>query len=913
MSRPLRSRRIFTKLSALTGGAAILTAVIHVVVLAGRDRPDDLPMEVSAWWLAVAFAACQAYAIWVERQQAAAWGHTLSFVPLAVGLLYTDPLTLTVARMGGVALVLILTRHRRPSESLYELSVVAVKTSAAVLAFDLVLGNAHGVGVQTTFALLAGLFTSWSVAQAAYALVVGALAGWPGWRAVGGTALSGTGSAVLNAAIGSGLTVALWDHPHVGLLLSAIVVSSLLSNRLYTGVSERHRRLEALHEFAQGVVRSVDLAEVGASVLHGARSLLRADQAVLLLAPLSEGDHASQRVLSSRGITTTEIPLEEYLRDLRALVPRMVPRRVRSDQGPRWLADDLRSASALAAPITNADGRVTGVLVVSQARRRVTTGFGDAHARHLGALAHHASIAIENGVLFTRLEREAAQRAHQALHDQLTGLPNRVQLIELLEEAIEESYAARGRLGLLVVDLDSFSQVIDAFGHRSADELLRQACARVQRLVPEGSVVCRLGGEQFAILLRDVDIDEAVSAARLLMAGFDPPFQTEGVLLALGLNVGVAVYPEHAIDVPSLVQRAHIAADAARRHRTGWEIYDPVHDPATPRRLALGADLREALEVGDLDVCFQPKVEMATGVVRGAEALVRWNHPRLGRVRPSEFIGVAEHTGDIRTLTMAVMRSSLAQCRAWRDLGLDLSVAVNLSARNLLDLHLVDDVARLVEESDIPPAALVLEITESMVMSETKRSAEVLAGLSELGVCLSCDDFGTGYSSLAHLQRLPIGEIKVDRTFVAGMAVDDNARSIARWMLSLGRDLGLRTVAEGVESRETWDLLVSLGCDLAQGFIVCPPLMAHQFGEWLDRRQPGELPLLEQDPTVIDVAGTAPDAEADSDSGAQRVTVVGESGAAGSVVRAGEAGANGGEAGTSGEGTGAGGAAPATS
>jgi EAL domain-containing protein (putative c-di-GMP-specific phosphodiesterase class I) len=324
------------------------------------------------------------------------------------------------------------------------------------------------------------------------------------------------------------------------------------------------------------------------------------------------------------------------------------------------------------------------------------------------------------------------------------------------------------------------------------------------------------------------------------------------------------------------VQRAHIAADTAQRHRSGWELYDPVHDPATPRRLALAADLREVLEGDGLDVCFQPKVELATGIVRGAEALVRWNHMRLGRVRPDEFITIAEHTGDIRALTMVVMRKALAQCRHWRDMNLDLSVAVNLSARNLLDLHLVDDVSAVLEEAGVPPSSLTLELTESMVMSESTRSVDVLYGLNELGVRLSCDDFGTGYSSLAHLRRLPIGEIKIDKSFIARMTVDESDRAIARSVLALGRDLGLVTVAEGVESREGWDLLTALGCDLAQGFVVCPPLTSSQFEDWLDRRQPEEFAYLSPPPddlisiTDADIEAIGSEAESDIevDSGA---------------------------------------------
>jgi predicted signal transduction protein with EAL and GGDEF domain len=378
----------------------------------------------------------------------------------------------------------------------------------------------------------------------------------------------------------------------------------------------------------------------------------------------------------------------------------------------------------------------------------------------------------------------------------------------------------------------------------STDALVVQACKRIKSLLPENATLCRIGFNEFAAILPEIEsVDAAVGAARMLMAGFDPPFQVEGVLLALAVNIGVAVYPEHAIDVPSLTQRAHIARDTARRLRSGWELYDPTHDPSTPRRLALGAELREALEGHELDVCFQPKVEVATGLVRGAEALVRWNHPRLGRVRPSEFIAVAEHTGDIRNLTMVVMRRALAECRSWRDQGLDMSVAVNLSARNLLDLHLVDDVATLTEHMGVPPSALTLELTESMVMSESQRSVTVLEGLAELGVCLSCDDFGTGYSSLAHLRRLPIGEIKIDRSFIASMTVDENDRAIARSVLALGHDLGLTTVAEGVESRDGWELLSELGCDLAQGFLVCPPLTASQFDQWLSQRETPEIPV----------------------------------------------------------------------
>jgi diguanylate cyclase (GGDEF)-like protein len=845
------ARRIEWSVLAVGSVVAVLAAGAYAVAPASYE-PLDRSLAVSAVWLGVAFLACELFALRVERTHGETYGFTLAQVPLAVGLVYVDPGELVLYRIAAVAIALGLLRSRRPFEAFYEVAVHAAQTTAAVIVFRLALGDAEPASVTGAVALLAGLAASYLTAAAALSATVAAASRSPlGPRAVAVIVRTGAVAATLNAAIAIGLAIALWNHPNVLLLLTAIVVACIVCNRAYRGLTHRYKGLETHYEFVSSVVRSTELSEITASVLAAARKLLRADDAVLLLRAADDDEPARRMRLGTVEPEITDVPPALHAADMRALLPRAAPRRVDLDDStPPWLRE-LTAVSALAAPITGTDRSVVGALVVTQAQRKAVMPFGEADATLLGTLADQASIAIENGMLFRRLAREAEERAHQATHDQLTGLPNRILLSEVLASALETAYTTRRRVGLMVIDLDSFSQVVDAFGHSSSDGLLIQACSRIRGLLPETATLARLSGEQFAVVMPDVDDgDEVVGAARLLIAGFDPPFQTEGVLLALGINIGIAVYPEQAVDAASLVQRAHIAADAARHHRSGWELYDPQHDPATPRRLALAADLREALETDGLDVCFQPKVELATGVVRGAEALVRWNHPRLGRVRPDEFITIAEHTGDIRTLTMVVMRKALAECRAWRDLGLDLSVAVNLSARNLLDLHLVDDVAAVIEEAGVPESALTLELTESMVMSDTPRSENVLAGLNELGVRLSCDDFGTGYSSLAHLRRLPISEIKIDKSFIAQMAVDESDRAIARSVLALGRDLGLVTVAEGVESREGWDLLTSLGCDLGQGFVVCPPLTSRQFAQWLDRRQPEEFAYLDDAPVL---------------------------------------------------------------
>jgi diguanylate cyclase (GGDEF)-like protein len=846
----VRARSIET--SVLLAGVlhAAVAGVLYVVFLRD-DAAYAVGPDVAPLVLVVAFFGCELVALRIERMQGESYGFTLALVPMAVGFAYVAPGVLLAARLSGAALALVvamvLSRQRKVREAVYEVAVHALQVVPPVMLFRLLIGNADVVGVHGAFALLLALLASFAMASVALTVCVGIVQGRiPNGHTISVITRTGAVAALLNAAIGIGLTTALWDHPHVLLVLTAIVLAGIICNRAYRGLLHRYKGLETHYDFVSSVVRSSQLSEVTISVLAAARKLLRADDAVLLLRPVDEGEPARRVRLGDAGRELADVLPAQHMTDLRSLMPGAEPCRVAiDDSSPQWLRA-LTGEHAMAAPLTSTDRSVVGALVVTQARRRAVGPFGNADADLLGSLAQQASIAIENGILFHRLAQEAAERAHQATHDPVTGLPNRARLEDLVGRALDAAYPTRGRVGLLVVDLDSFGQVVDAFGHSSADGLLIQACGRIRGLVAESAILARLGGEQFAIVLPGVgDRDEVIRTARLLIAGFDPPFQSEGVLLALSVNVGIAVYPEQAIDVPSLIQRAHIAADVASQHRSGWELYDATHDPSTPRRLALAADLREALETDGLDVCFQPKVELATGVVRGAEALVRWNHPRLGRVRPDEFIAIAEHTGDIRALTMVVMRKALRECRGWRDFGLDMSVAVNLSARNLLDLHLVDDVAAAIDEAGVPPSALTLELTESVVMAESQRSFDVLSGLNDLGVRLSCDDFGTGYSSLAHLRRLPICEIKIDKSFIARIAVDESDRAIARSVLTLGRDLGLATVAEGVESREGWDLLAQLGCDQAQGFVVCPPLTGPQFGEWLGRRPPDEFAYLD--------------------------------------------------------------------
>jgi diguanylate cyclase (GGDEF)-like protein len=439
-----------------------------------------------------------------------------------------------------------------------------------------------------------------------------------------------------------------------------------------------------------------------------------------------------------------------------------------------------------------------------------------------------------------RGSRQAVISEHQALHDSLTGLPNRTLLGDRCERALAFARERDRRAALLVMDLDGFKEVNDALGHACGDRLLELVAARLAEAVGSGETIARLGGDEFAVLLPDCSGPAAaLTRADALLAALEAPFELEGLRLDVVGSIGVAVHPEHGHDVDALLRHADVAMYAAKREGGGRELYEPARDASSAERLTLMADLRRALRTDELILHYHPKVDLATRRAAGVEALVRWRHPRRGMVPPMDFIPYAEHTGLITPLTERVLELALLQCAAWRAEGLDLSVAVNVSVRNLLDGELPAAVAGLLERAGVPADRLELEITESAVMTDPARAEGVLGALAELGVGLSIDDFGTGYSSLAYLSRLPVDEMKIDRAFVSQMETDGRDLAIVESSIALAGRLGMRVVAEGVETDQQRARLAVAGCDLAQGFLFTRPLAAADLTAWVAAREEG--------------------------------------------------------------------------
>jgi diguanylate cyclase (GGDEF)-like protein len=457
------------------------------------------------------------------------------------------------------------------------------------------------------------------------------------------------------------------------------------------------------------------------------------------------------------------------------------------------------------------------------------------------------------------LEEHAAEKEYQALHDPLTELPNRALFGERIQYALYDAHEEGRDVAVLLMDLDRFKEINDTLGHHYGDLLLQELGYRLRSALRETDTVARLGGDEFGVLLPSIPdrrvVNEVVERIRTAV---EDPFILNGLPLAIETSIGVSLYPDHGEDVDTLMQRADVAMYQAKTKNSLFEVYDEQQDEYDPSRLTLVGELRRAIDEGELAVFYQPKAVLESGDIEGVEALVRWHHPERGLLPPNEFIPLAEHTGLIGPLTLYVLDESLRQCREWRDAGMNIAVAVNMAMRNLLDLNFPDRVGELLEKWRLAPTTLELEITENTIMADPFRAMSVLRRLSEMGIKLSIDDFGTGYSSLAYLKRLPVDAVKIDKSFVLGMSTDDNDGAIVRSTIDLARNLGLRVVAEGVETSDIWTVLRDLGCDLAQGYLISKPIPGDELTNWFGQRKEFLDLVARNDSSVADLTTRRP-------------------------------------------------------
>ena len=819
---------MLTVFFAVSGIAIYFTYSIDIP---SHDRQFHIP-----WWILAPMFAVSEVAVAHLQLRREVVSASLVEIPLILGLFFSTPAELTLGLLIGIFIALQL--RRQPLLKLsFNLAKYLLEVGLALAVFHYVVGMSAPMGARGwlgTFSttLMSDIFSGLAV-YVAICLMQGKHEGLP--TVVG----FGTIVSLANTCIALLAATILWSSPKSGWLLVFPAVLLFFAYQAYTNQRERHQSMEKLFDSAKVLQRSVDTKTVVSAMLSQARQMVLADYAEYVLF----GSADRPALFSSQGPGEESVSLRNAEMDpaegLWARIASegqfvLLTRPIKDEKLQRHF--EARGIhDAIAVPIFGSEGEnVVGQLLVGNHLGDVRT-FDEGDLRLLETLASHASVALEKGALIDSLARQAAENEYQAQHDALTGLYNRAFFHDRVQSAIAEA-GANGLLAVLLMDLDRFKEINDTLGHHIGDGLLVELAARLSASMPRGSTVARLGGDEFAILLPEIEsLSSATQAADELVARITAPFSLEQLTLDVDGSIGIALYPIHGLDADTLMQRADVAMYLAKENHRGYEIYASDRDQYSPSRLALVAELRAAIDQRELEVWYQPKIDLSTQEVLGAEALVRWHHPRNGMMSPDEFVSLAEHTGLIGPMTELVLDQALEKCRQLRRDGRDgFKVAVNLSVRNLMDSNLPHLVSKLLLKWNLPAEALQLEITESTIMADPVRAITTLSALKRMGIALSIDDFGTGYSSLSYLKRLPVAEVKIDRSFVMGMTTDENDGVIVRSVIDLARNLGLEVVAEGIETQQAWDRLLTLGCRIGQGYFISRPLPPAELDQWLE-------------------------------------------------------------------------------
>jgi diguanylate cyclase (GGDEF)-like protein len=792
-----------------------------------------IPSLQLPWWaLTLGFVVAEVFVLNIQARRET---QAISFseIPLVLGLFLAAPFAMLVGRVLASGAVMILHRKSPPLKIAFNLALHLSDTCVAIAIFR-VISRGHDTASPLTWAAAyLGILGADVLGCLALASVIAVYEGAVRMKSL---MRDLTSQAVPAMGVTIGLLAVLSLSTSAASVWLLIVFGALLivAFRAYASLANRHLGLERLYRFSQVVSSAPEIDQVIGNLLSEARELLRSERAYALFVSTEDALVARIALGANGSLSRSETPLTDvdtYLVDhvISNGSHLLMPRSTRDRAARTWLeAKGLRDAVVV--PLGGGAG-VVGILVVAD-RLGDNRTFDQDDVLMLETVANHAAVALRNGELVGRMR-------HDALHDALTGLPNRTFLQRAIGTALDDVEAGRSPgVAVMLLDLDEFKAVNDTLGHEHGDQLLIEVGARLTTAVGKAGSVVRLGGDEFAVVIPGTkDERRVLQIGRRMLRGLEESISLDGLEVEIGASVGIALAPLHATDSATLLKHADLAMYDAKTSSSGVRMYESQLDTSSPLRLTLISELRTALQNGTIQVHVQPQAQLVSGQVVGVEALVRWEHPELGSVSPEEFIPVAERSGLIGPLTSHVLDLSLAACAQWRRAGHELGIAVNLSARSLHDADLVAEVDRLLRRHGVPAKQLTLEVTEGSVMADPTRAIAVLHALRQLGVRLSVDDFGTGYSSLAYLQRLPVQEVKIDRSFVIGLGQARENTAIVRAIVDLGRALGLEVVAEGVEDADTWQLLAAMNCDLVQGWHLARPMPIDALPAWLDAQE----------------------------------------------------------------------------
>ncbi len=751
-------------------------------------------------------------------------------VPLLFGLVFLAPNLLVLCSVCTTAFICTVLRRQAVMKIAFNVASAAFATALAATVFRELLGH-HSPDTLVGWAAAAAALVTSQVTTSLTIRIIGLLSGQKAKQRTG-LILVAMQAMLMAASVCLGLAFldAAWHNAWALLPLAVVATLIIVAFRGYAKLRIRFLSLQHLYDFSQIMsTANLEPSSMSVDILKEVCTVLRASQAQLILA---EPSGVPRRIrFTDRGPSGIEpITLAEASIVSQAISTGKASLQHTPAQGPPAV-DAIAGEyhDALVAPLMNSHTAIGAIVALD--RDEDGDSFDEDDLRLFETLVAHASTSLERARLVEELRYEVDSKSHQATHDMLTGLPNRILFLTRAAEALSDS----GSVAIVLLDIDRFKDVNDTLGHAIGDRLLCEIAERLLRAVSGRATVARLGGDEFALVIADVtDPERAIEIVHELNVEMQRPIKMDGLTLAVTASAGIAMAPEHGDDVALLLQRADIAMYVAKEHRGAVEVYSVEHDQSMQRWLMLGGLLTHALEAGtELSLMYQPIGDVRSRDIAYVEALCRWNHPEQGFIPPEEFIAIAEQMGLIPQITDFVLNEGCAQLARWREAGVTIGLAVNVSGREFADINLIDRVQACLRRYDIPAHLLTLEVTETEIMADLGAATKVLYKLSELGIKLGIDDYGTGYSSLQYLHKLPVNELKIDRSFVTNLPNEASNRIIVRSSIQMAHSLGLYVIAEGAEDELTCAMLAEAECDFIQGYYLSKPQKAEDLQEWI--------------------------------------------------------------------------------
>jgi diguanylate cyclase (GGDEF)-like protein len=839
IARQELSRRVVRRLIPRSGAARVwvlngalisITLYLFFEFVYGMPVLEGAPFVVPWWALAIALCCTEIFVVHIEFRRDA-HSFSLSEIPIVLALFFAVPHDLVLAQFIGAAVALYFHRRQSPLKLVFNVSHFCLEAVLTIIVFHWLLPEPDMLGVGGWVSAFEAILATTVVGVATIFLAISLSEGRPQFDRFASVLSSGLVVATTNTSMALIAATVMWTNPGMAWLMAIPTTTVFLAYKAYSSERHKHQSLEFLYEATRILHESSHIETAMVDLLSHAREMFRAEIAEITIFPTAEDDYALRTTVGPEDLQEVMIPVGDGRSDVAAARwPRnhamMVSPHSLDPALYKYVAD--RSVKdAMIAPL-HGETRVIGLMVIANRMGDVST-FDSADLKLFETLANHASVSLENGRLeksLAHLQELKEELKHQATHDPLTHLPNRTLFTDRVEHALQRRDG--GRIAVLFLDLDDFKTVNDSLGHVAGDELLVDAAARIQSCLRAGDTAARLGGDEFAVLVENTrGVDEAIYVAERITRALKSPFLLQGKEIFVHASIGIAFNTSGRESVDDVLRNADVAMYRAKAHGKGcYEIFETDMHAAVLNRMELKGELQRAIQREELFLCYQPIVDLMSGRIRGFEALLRWHHPKRGILLPGDFVSLAEDTGLIVPISQWVFQTACEHTQAWRRSHphAALSIAVNLSPRHLQQMDLVDEVAGLLRQHEIPAGNMVLELTENILMQDSEGTISTLRQLKDLGVKLAIDDFGTGFSSLGYLKRFPIDYLKIAKYFVDGLKAGATDSELVHAIIKLGKALGLQIVAEGIETDLQHERLRALGCHLGQGNRLARPL-----------------------------------------------------------------------------------------